>query len=172
MALRRGTRTLLLAGRVRFWRRHYWGHSLVEHFGEEIGGAHPICASRDSSRLAAVGFLLVALLGPVYPFTLTRVERGGLQIMFVVDLSQSMEEPFSEARVSVQASAQAISVAAAGGPRAPARPDARDARQPDGGRQDEARSSSSASAPATRSAWWSSPTTAISCRPPPSTTRA
>ncbi|MBI1955498.1 MAG: VWA domain-containing protein [Acidobacteria bacterium] len=40
----------------------------------------------------AVGFLLVALLGPVYPFILNRIEHGGLQIMFVLDLSQSMEE--------------------------------------------------------------------------------
>ena len=35
---------------------------------------------------------MVALLGPVYPFVLNRIERGGLQIMIVLDLSQSMEE--------------------------------------------------------------------------------
>src|SRR5262245_55197384 len=42
---------------------------------------------------AAVIFLLIALLGPVYPFVLNRIERGGLQIMVVLDLSQSMEKP-------------------------------------------------------------------------------
>jgi hypothetical protein len=34
----------------------------------------------------------VALLGPVYPFSLNQIERGGLQILFVLDLSQSIEE--------------------------------------------------------------------------------
>jgi hypothetical protein len=76
----------------RFWRRHYWSHPLVTHFGEDITPAHPIWRLPRLLELAALAFLLVAMLGPVYPFTLTRVERGGLQIMFVVDLSQSMEE--------------------------------------------------------------------------------
>ncbi len=105
---------LLLAWR--FWRRRYWGHSLVAHFGDALGGAHPIVRLPRLLEAAAIGFLLVALLGPVYPFTQTRVERGGLQIMFVVDLSQSMEEPLLPgAAPSPTASAQAISVAAAGG---------------------------------------------------------
>ena len=100
----------------RFWRRHYWSHSLIEHFGEEIGGAHPIVRVPRILEAAAIGLLLAALLGPVYPFTQTRVERGGLQIMFVVDLSQSMEEPLLRGAPSPStASAQAISVAAAGG---------------------------------------------------------
>ena len=34
----------------RFWRRHYWGHSLVAHFGEEIGGAHPIVRAAATAR--------------------------------------------------------------------------------------------------------------------------
>ena len=100
----------------RFWRRRYWSHSLVEHFGDAIGGAHPIVRVPRLLEAAAIGLLLVALLGPVYPFTQTRVERGGLQIMFVVDLSQSMEEPLLRgATSSVNASVQAISLAAAGG---------------------------------------------------------
>src|SRR5262245_21603703 len=82
---------------LRFWRRHYWGHSLVGRFGEEVGGAHPFWRTPRLLEVAAVALLLVALLGPVYPFTLTRVERGGLQIMFVVDLSQSMEAPLQGA---------------------------------------------------------------------------
>jgi hypothetical protein len=105
---------LLLAWQ--FWRRHYWSHSLIAQFGEEIGGAHPIVRVPRLLETAAVGFLLIALLGPVYPFTQTRVERGGLQIMFVVDLSQSMEEPLLQGAASPSnTSAQAISVAAAGG---------------------------------------------------------
>ena len=83
---------LLVMALVRFWRRHYWGHSLVEALGEEIGGPNPIYRTPKLLEAMAVGFLLVALLGPVYPFSLNRVERGGLQIMFVLDLSQSMEE--------------------------------------------------------------------------------
>src|ERR1019366_10424684 len=83
---------LLVLVVVRFWRRHYWGHSLVEHFGGELGGPNPILRLPAVLEGLAVGFLLVALLGPVYPFVLTRIERGGLQIMFVLDLSQSMEE--------------------------------------------------------------------------------
>ena len=30
---------LLIAVALRFWRRHYWGHSLVQHMREEISGA-------------------------------------------------------------------------------------------------------------------------------------
>lgn len=81
---------LLIVLRVR--RRHYWGHSLVEEFGEEIGAAHPIWRFPKLLEAAALGFLVVALLGPIYPFVLNRVERGGLAILFVLDLSQSMEE--------------------------------------------------------------------------------
>ncbi|HWP85052.1 MAG TPA: VWA domain-containing protein [Terriglobia bacterium] len=81
----------LMAG-LRFWRRHFWGHSLVEQLGEELGGPNPLLRIPKLLEALAVGFLLVALLGPVYPFSLNRIERGGLQILFVLDLSQSMEE--------------------------------------------------------------------------------
>ena len=83
---------LLLMALLRFWRRHFWGHSLVELLGEEIGGPNPLLRLPKLLEAMAVGFLLVALLGPVYPFSLNRIERGGLQILFVLDLSQSMEE--------------------------------------------------------------------------------
>ena len=81
---------------LRFWRRNYWGHSLVEQLDDEIGAAHPIWRLPRFLEVAALGFLLVALLGPIYPFIVNRVERGGLQIMFVLDLSQSMEEPIEQ----------------------------------------------------------------------------
>ena len=98
---------LLLVLRVR--RRHYWGHSLVEQFGDEIGAAHPIWRFPKFLEAAALGFLLVALLGPIHPFSLNRVERGGLQIIFVLDLSQSMEEFIQQsARPSVPAPASSI----------------------------------------------------------------
>jgi Mg-chelatase subunit ChlD len=87
---------LIIAVVVRFWRRHYWGHSLVEQLGWELGGPNPILRLPTLLEGAAVGFLLIALLGPVYPFVLNRIERGGLQIMFVFDLSQSMEEPLGK----------------------------------------------------------------------------
>src|SRR5437867_8890776 len=93
---------LLIAVAVRFWRRHYWGHSLVEHLREEIGGPHPILRLPIILEGAAVAFLLVALLGPVYPFVLNRIERGGLQIMVVLDLSQSMEESLGKGTPAAQ----------------------------------------------------------------------
>jgi len=83
---------LIILAAVRFWRRHYWGHSLVEHFRRELGGPNPILRLPTLLEILAVGFLLMALLGPVYPFVLNRIERGGLQIMIVLDLSQSMDE--------------------------------------------------------------------------------
>jgi Ca-activated chloride channel family protein len=95
---------------VRFWRRHYWGHSLVEHLGEEVGPAHPFWRLPRFLEAAAIVCLLIALLSPVWPFSISRVERGGLQILFVVDLSQSMEEPL------MQTSSQTTSAVA--GPRA------------------------------------------------------
>jgi Ca-activated chloride channel family protein len=83
---------LLIAVMLRFWRRHYWGHSLVQQLRENIGGPNPILRMPAILDGAAIVFLLIALLGPVYPFVLNRIERGGLQIMMVLDLSQSMEE--------------------------------------------------------------------------------
>src|SRR3972149_1383191 len=77
---------------LRFWRRHYWGHSLVEQLAARLGNPNVVFRLPTVLEGLAVGFLLVALLGPVYPFILRRIERGGLQIMFVMDLSQSMEE--------------------------------------------------------------------------------
>jgi Ca-activated chloride channel family protein len=87
---------LLLLMVVRFWRRPYWGHSLVEHVAEELGGPHVLFRLPMVLEGLAVVFFLLALLDPVYPFVLNRVERGGLEIMFVFDLSQSMEEPLRE----------------------------------------------------------------------------
>jgi len=83
---------LLTTVAVRLWKRHYWGHSLAGHFRNEIHPPNPIFRMPVILEAAAVIFLLIALLGPVYPFVLNRVERGGLQIMIVLDLSQSMEK--------------------------------------------------------------------------------
>ncbi|MSO19176.1 MAG: VWA domain-containing protein [Acidobacteria bacterium] len=77
----------------RLLRRNYWSNSLVDIMNEEIGPPNPVLRLPRLLEIAALGFLLVALLGPVFPFQLNRIERGGLQIMFVLDLSQSMEEP-------------------------------------------------------------------------------
>jgi len=87
---------LLIASLVRFWKRHYWGHSLVEQLRDEVGRPNPILRMPAMLEGTAVVFLLVALLGPVYPFVLNRIERGGLQIMIVLDLSQSMETPLGK----------------------------------------------------------------------------
>jgi Ca-activated chloride channel homolog len=87
---------LLALVAVRFWRRRYWGHSLVEHVGPELSGPSPVLRLPIVLEGLALGFLLLALLEPVYPFVLNHIERGGLEIMFVFDLSQSMEEPLRE----------------------------------------------------------------------------
>jgi Ca-activated chloride channel homolog len=87
---------LLVLAVVRFWRRRYWGHSLVEHVAQELGGPNVLLRLPIVLEGLALVFLLLALLDPVYPFVLNRIERGGLEIMFVFDLSQSMEEPLRE----------------------------------------------------------------------------
>jgi Mg-chelatase subunit ChlD len=81
---------LLIVLHVR--RRHYWGHSLVDQLSDEVGTAHPFWRLPKLLETAAIGGLLMALLEPIYPFVLNRVERGGLEILIVLDLSQSMEE--------------------------------------------------------------------------------
>ena len=88
---------LLALGGGALLEKAYWGHSLVEHVGEELGGPNLLFRLPMVLEGLAVVFLLLALLDPVYPFVLNRVERGGLEIMFVFDLSQSMEEPLSAA---------------------------------------------------------------------------
>jgi Ca-activated chloride channel homolog len=88
---------LLLAAIARFRLRHYWGHPLVEHLRPYIGKPNLILRLPAILEAAAIAFLLIALLGPVYPFVLNRIERGGLQIMIVLDLSQSMEKPLGKA---------------------------------------------------------------------------
>jgi Ca-activated chloride channel family protein len=80
---------------LRYWRRRYWGHSLVQHVSDQMDRPNPLLRLPRLLEALAVVFLLLALCGPVYPFVLNHVERGGLQIMFVFDLSQSMEEPLA-----------------------------------------------------------------------------
>ena len=63
---------LVLVG-LRYWRRHFWGHSLVEHLREGLGGTNPVWRVPRFLEAAALVFLLVALLDPVYPLTLNRV---------------------------------------------------------------------------------------------------
>src|SRR3954470_15109532 len=120
---------LLIAVIVRFWRRHYWGHSLVEHMREEIGGPNPILRLPVLLEGASVLFLLVALLGPVYPFVLNRIERGGLQIMIVLDLSQSMEEALGRGKPvsGVPAPPPTASATTKPGPQLPKQPSKMDA---------------------------------------------
>src|SRR3989442_8666034 len=84
---------LLIAVAVRFWRRHYWGHPLVEQFRTEIGRPHPILRLPTILEAAAGVFLLVGLLSPVYPFVLNPIERGRLHILIVLELSPRMGKP-------------------------------------------------------------------------------
>src|SRR5207247_9946323 len=82
---------LLMAVTVRFWRRHYWGHPLVEQFRTEIGRANPVLRLPTILEGAAVVFLLVGLLGPVYPFVLSRIVRCGVPIVMGFGLDQCFE---------------------------------------------------------------------------------
>jgi Ca-activated chloride channel homolog len=86
---------LLALVSVRYWQRRYWGHSLVQQVGEGLDRPNPLLRLPMVLEALAVVSLLLALCGPVYPFVLNHIERGGLQIMFVFDLSQSMEEPLA-----------------------------------------------------------------------------
>ncbi|MGH9782739.1 MAG: vWA domain-containing protein [Terriglobia bacterium] len=107
---------LLLFVVLRFWRRRFWGHSLVEHAVERLGVLNPVLRLPTLLEALAVGFLLVGLLGPVYPFVLNRIERGGLQIVIVLDLSQSMEEGIQRRGTPPPRPAQAGPGAAAANP--------------------------------------------------------
>lgn len=80
---------------LRFWSRRYWSHSLIAQVGEELARPSPLLRAPIILEALAVVFLLLALCKPIYPFVLNHIERGGLQIMFVFDLSQSMEEPLA-----------------------------------------------------------------------------
>jgi Mg-chelatase subunit ChlD len=95
----------------RMLRRNYWSNSLVDTMNEEIGPPSLVLRLPRLLEFAALFFLVIALLGPVFPFQLNRIERGGLQIMFVLDLSQSMEEPIGRG-----AAAQAVTTVNAAPP--------------------------------------------------------
>ncbi|HEY7680415.1 MAG TPA: VWA domain-containing protein [Terriglobia bacterium] len=110
---------LLLMVALRFWRRHFWGYSLVEHLGDEIGPPNPLLRIPRMLEALAIGFLLVALLGPVYPFSLNRIERGGLQIIFVLDLSQSMEEAIARGNAPPPPRPGVVTIQAGAPPGAP-----------------------------------------------------
>jgi hypothetical protein len=94
----------------------------VQQLREEIGGPNPILRLPTILEGAAVGFLLIALLGPVYPFVLNRIERGGLQIMIVLDLSQSMEESLGKGTPAAQAAATPFNANRPGRPTPPKPP--------------------------------------------------
>jgi hypothetical protein len=94
----------------------------VQQLREEIGGPNPILRLPTILEGAAVGFLLIALLGPVYPFVLNRIERGGLQIMIVLDLSQSMEESLGKGTPAAQAAATPFNATRPGRPTPPKPP--------------------------------------------------
>src|SRR5438128_10110702 len=83
---------LLIAVAVRFWRRHYWGHPLVELFRTAIGRSNPILRLPTLVEAAAVVFVLVGLLGAVYCFVLNLIERLGLQLMCALYFSQRMDK--------------------------------------------------------------------------------
>lgn len=83
---------LLGAALFRWWQRPFLAHPLVFYLKTRLPKAG--LQTRLPQCLLGVGVLslLVACLQPVYPFTLQRITRGGLQILLVLDISSSMNQ--------------------------------------------------------------------------------
>ena len=77
------------------WRKkkHYVTHPLLPLLREKIKPAPRIVHLPKLLEYAALGFLLVALLNPVLPSGEYLVKREGLDILLILDLSTSMQEP-------------------------------------------------------------------------------
>ncbi|MGH6831224.1 MAG: VWA domain-containing protein, partial [Methylocella sp.] len=77
------------------WRRpkSYFTHPLLFYLKAHIRPASPLVYLPNFFEFIALGFLVVALLDPVLPFAERLVVKQGLDIIMVLDLSSSMQEP-------------------------------------------------------------------------------
>jgi Ca-activated chloride channel homolog len=77
------------------WRRRksYFTHPLLFYLKTRIRPASGLVHLPKFFELIALGFLLVALLDPVLPHAERLVAKQGLDIILVMDLSSSMQEP-------------------------------------------------------------------------------
>jgi len=77
------------------WKRkkNYFAHPLVSYLQERIRPAPSIIHLPKLLEYLALGFLLIALLNPVLPSGEYLVKKEGLDILLILDLSSSMQEP-------------------------------------------------------------------------------
>jgi Ca-activated chloride channel family protein len=91
---------LLLMLLIRWKRkRSYVSHPLLFFFRNTVRPSSPLVHLPGLLELLALGALLLALLGPVTPSTQYRMTREGLDIVLVLDLSGSMNDPLQARRV-------------------------------------------------------------------------
>jgi len=77
------------------WRKekNYFIHPLLFYLKTRIRPASRLVHLPKFLELAALGFLVVALLDPVLPSAERLIAKKGLDIIMIVDLSSSMQEP-------------------------------------------------------------------------------
>jgi len=77
------------------WRRRksYFTHPLLFYLQPHLRPASPLVYVPKFLEYVALGFLAVALLEPVLPYAERLVAKQGLDIIMVLDLSSSMQEP-------------------------------------------------------------------------------
>src|SRR5262245_9464326 len=73
--------------------KSYFTHPLLFHLKQHIRPASPLVYLPKFLEFIALGFLAVALLDPVLPHAERLVAKQGLDIILVLDLSSSMQEP-------------------------------------------------------------------------------
>jgi Ca-activated chloride channel family protein len=83
---------LLLAARWRK-RRSYFTHPLLHYLQSRIRPASRLVYLPRFLEFVSLGLLVIALLDPVLPASHRLVAKQGLDIVMVVDLSSSMQEP-------------------------------------------------------------------------------
>ena len=77
------------------WRRRksFFAHPLLFYLRPHLRSASPLIYLPRFLEYVALGFLVVALLEPVLPYAERLVVKQGLDIIMVLDLSSSMQEP-------------------------------------------------------------------------------
>ena len=85
---------LLLVSLVKWQRgKNYFAHPLLFYLRSRIRPASSFVHLPKLLKVLALGFLLIAVLNPVLPSADYRVMQEGLNILLVLDLSSSMQEP-------------------------------------------------------------------------------
>src|SRR5262245_17924723 len=93
------------------WRRRksYFAHPLLFYLQPYLRASSPLVYLPKFLEYVAFGFLIVALLDPVLPYAERLVAKQGLDIILVLDLSSSMQEPI-DAKGSVERLRQGIRI--------------------------------------------------------------